>query len=205
MRYATKLVACAAVCIWGLQSSALLSAAPADVAYRVEWPRTVPETTVELPPDFPKDWPFYTLSAVVVPLVLFTGGLEAAPEHSRSLPPLQYNLVSAKPRVGSRLLPHQSSPFAINALTGEVTLTDALHPNGTTCSNGIRRHDSTDGSDGVWASRRVASRKSTRNRLCDVSPSGNCIAHGRSSCLRLAGPAQCRRRATCSRTSNSAS
>ncbi|KAL3193594.1 hypothetical protein MRX96_016942 [Rhipicephalus microplus] len=76
---------------------------------------------------------------------------------------------------------------------------------GTTCSNGIRRHDSTDGSDGVWASRRVASRKSTRNRLCDVSPSGNCIAHGRSSCLRLAGPAQCRRRATCSRTSNSAS
>ncbi|KAL3201227.1 hypothetical protein MRX96_012715 [Rhipicephalus microplus] len=75
----------------------------------------------------------------------------------------------------------------------------------TTCSNGIRRHDSTDGSDGVWASRRVASRKSTRNRLCDVSPSGNCIAHGRSSCLRLAGPAQCRRRATCSRTSNSAS
>lgn len=129
MRYATKLVACAAVCIWGLQSSALLSAAPADVAYRVEWPRTVPETTVELPPDFPKDWPFYTLSAVVVPLVLFTGGLEAAPEHSRSLPPLQYNLVSAKPRVGSRLLPHQSSPFAINALTGEVTLTDALNPN----------------------------------------------------------------------------
>ncbi|KAL3225092.1 hypothetical protein MRX96_004675 [Rhipicephalus microplus] len=78
-------------------------------------------------------------------------------------------------------------------------------PHGTTCSNGIRRHDSTDGSDGVWASRRVASRKSTRNRLCDVSPSGNCIAHGRSSCLRLAGPAQCRRRATCSRTSNSAS
>ncbi|KAL3199248.1 hypothetical protein MRX96_053724, partial [Rhipicephalus microplus] len=76
---------------------------------------------------------------------------------------------------------------------------------GTTCSNGIRRHDSTDGSDGVWASRRVASRKSTRNRLCDVSPSGNCIAHGRSSCLRLAGPAQCRRRATCSRTFNSAS
>ncbi|KAL1418075.1 hypothetical protein MTO96_005833 [Rhipicephalus appendiculatus] len=129
MRCATKLVACAAVCIWGLQSSALLSAAPADVVYRVEWPRTIPETTVELPPDFPEGWPFYTLSAVVVPLVLLPGGSEATPEQSKSLPLAQYHLLSAKPRVGSRPLPHQSSPFAVDALTGEVTLTDALHPN----------------------------------------------------------------------------
>ncbi|XP_049268141.1 uncharacterized protein LOC125757071 [Rhipicephalus sanguineus] len=130
MRRATKLVACAAVCIWGLQPSALLSAAPTDVAYRVEWPRTVPEITVELPPNFPEGWPFYTLCAVVVPLTLLTGGSETTPGQSRPLPPPQYDLVSAKPRVGLRLLPQQSAPFAVNALTGEVTLTDALHPNG---------------------------------------------------------------------------
>lgn len=34
MLCATKLVTCAAVCIWGLQPSALLSAAPTDVGKR---------------------------------------------------------------------------------------------------------------------------------------------------------------------------
>ncbi|XP_049528475.1 uncharacterized protein LOC119433582 [Dermacentor silvarum] len=130
MLCATKLVTCAAVCIWGLQPSALLSAAPTDVAYQVEWPRKVPATTVELPPDFPAGWPFYTLRAVVVPLALLTGGLEASPGLAGALPPLRYNLVSAKPLIGPRLhQSHQSAPFAVDAVTGDVTLTDALRPN----------------------------------------------------------------------------
>lgn len=127
MLCATKLVTCAAVCIWGLQPSALLSAAPTDLAYQVEWPRKVPATTVELPPDFPAGWPFYTLRAVVVPLALLAGGSEASPGLAGALPPLRYGLVSAKPLIGPR--PHQSAPFAVDAVTGDVTLTDALRPN----------------------------------------------------------------------------
>ncbi|XP_075554189.1 proto-oncogene tyrosine-protein kinase receptor Ret-like [Dermacentor variabilis] len=130
MRSATKLVTCAAVCIWGLQPSALLSTAPTDVAYRVEWPRKVPVSRVELPSDFPAGWPFYTLRAVVVPLTLLAGGLEAAPRLGGALPPLRYSLVSANPQSGPRPhQSHQSAPFAVNAVTGDVTLTDALRPN----------------------------------------------------------------------------
>ncbi|XP_054919282.1 uncharacterized protein [Dermacentor andersoni] len=99
-------------------------------SYRVEWPRKVPVTRVELPPDFPAGWPFYTLRAIVVPLTLLAGELEAPPGPAGALPPLRYSLVSAKPQIGPRPnQSHQSAPFAVNAITGDVTLTDALRPN----------------------------------------------------------------------------
>ncbi|KAH6947488.1 hypothetical protein HPB50_019204 [Hyalomma asiaticum] len=98
--------------------------------YRVEWPSTVPEITVELPPNFPGGRPFYTLRAVVVPLALLEAASEVPPKLARTLPLPQYGLVSAKARTTSKFLPHQLAPFAVNAFTGDVTLTDALRPNG---------------------------------------------------------------------------
>lgn len=122
MRNLPKHVVCAAVLLWSLLPSAFPTE-PAQTVFLVEWPRRSREA-IELPVGFPVGQPFFTLRAVAVPLYPIAVTAPDAPAA-----PLRYSLVSATqspPTSG----PSATSPFAVHAVTGDVTLTDVLAHNG---------------------------------------------------------------------------